>query len=160
MEEITHEKLLDYIDGTLDRHESLQLEEKISKDSSLAQQYQELLQIDSALQHLEIHKPSADMAKRVMVSISNPGIKRSSIYLMIITCLTVICGSYFMAEGMIDLTMLEQISYLSAIESYLPDSINYKLISNSLLFVLTIFGLVIFDKLILRPYFKKRQYAY
>ena len=63
------QQLWDYIDGNLDATQTSAIEEKINSDAAIKFQYTELLNFNSALNHLEIDEPSMSFTRRVMDNI-------------------------------------------------------------------------------------------
>jgi len=159
---ISDEQLLDYIDGTLKPEQVQEIEQRIGDDATLKQRLAELKSVDDIISKVKIQKPSDRFAFNVMQSLDKAPrvIKRGGLFLVIITLLTVLLGSYFIAGGMIDLTAFQDIKYLQQYNQYLPNNIAIKPITNILLFMLTVLSLIILDRTVLKPMFRNRSYQY
>jgi len=161
---ISEELLFDLIDGHLSSEEEKKVYAILEEDAEWMKRFNELKSLDEILKTSNLKSPSENFAENVMVSLENTGlsIKRNGLFIMILSFLTIIAASYYMSAGSIELTGFnndligQQVKeYLPS--SYLPQSINMKVINSILLCGLSIFSLLVFDKAVLQPYFKNKN---
>lgn len=155
-QDITDEKLLDYIDKSLPQEEADHISRLLENNSDLSARWKKLNQVNAVLKHQPLRKTSVNFTASVMKSITDvrPGYKKGGIMILIITVLTILTGSIYMVEGMIDLEVINQLpEYLNA-KNYAPDAVSLKTLNLGLLFLLSILSLLLLDKVVLRPLFK------
>lgn len=155
-QDITDEKLLDYIDQSLATSEAEQITQLLKSNAELRERWKTLSQVDAILEYKSLRKPSSNFSASVMQSIAEvrPGYKKGGIMILIITLITIVAGSVYMVEGMINLEVINQLpDYLNA-KNYAPDAVSLKTLNLGLLFLLSILSLLLLDKVVLRPFFK------
>ena len=155
-QDITDEKLLDYIDKTLTQEEMQQISQLLENNSELAARWKNLSRVNAALEHKPLRRTSFDFTANVMQSIeeARPGYKKGGIIILIITLLTIVAGSVYMVEGMINLEVINQLPDYLNIKDYAPDAVSLKTLNLGLLFLLSILSLLLLDKVVLRPLLK------
>lgn len=155
-QDITDEKLLDYIDKSLSAEETEQVKLLLERNDEIYQRWKELSQVNTLLTHKALRRPSVNFTASVMQSIAEarPGYKKGGIMILLVTLITIIGGSVYMVEGMINLEVINQLpDYLNA-RRYAPDVISLKTLNLGLLFTLSILSLLLLDKVVLRPLLK------
>ncbi len=163
MEKISDEILLEYLDGTLEARETELLRNRLQNDVVLKVRLEELKQADQYLNGV-IDNPSPRFADIVWTKISEaskaPTFRLNGFLIVIASMLTVIAGSYFMTDGIVELNLKIPATvseYVTVPQIELPEGINLKMISQVLLYGLSFLILLILDKAILKPYFRKRK---
>ncbi|UII27460.1 hypothetical protein LVD15_03240 [Fulvivirga maritima] len=165
---ISDELLFDYIDGSLNHADRLMVEEACKK-SPWKERLQELTALDTSL--LSIHdnwaEPAEGFNTSIMKNISayeaTPKTSRRNIILLSALILTCIIGcislsslpaSYYMNQLLIPQEALNNLNI-----NELPKSIaiNLQLVIEGSLFVCALLALILFDRIILKPFFSKRK---
>ncbi|MEM1407163.1 MAG: hypothetical protein AAGG59_10340 [Bacteroidota bacterium] len=166
MDKITDEVLLDYIDGSLIQSEAIRIKAAINANPQLRARLEELRLPD---QHLagSLESPSANFTDAVWSKISQakgnvPKFSLNSFLIVFAAMITVVLGSYFMTDSIIDLDLSLKVpntvtEYVEVPQVEIPQGISLKTVSQILLYSLSFLLLLILDKAILKPYFKKRR---
>lgn len=63
------QQLWDYIDGNLDESQQKAIEKKIETDAEVKTQYEELLKLNLAFEHIDLDEPSMSFTRNVMESV-------------------------------------------------------------------------------------------
>ncbi len=165
MDKITDEILLDYIDGLLPEKEVEQIDAVLEKDTQLRLRIKELKFTDNVLTG-SLDNPSNNFTDlvwgRIAGNSSSKKFSINSLVIVIAAMLTVVLGSYFITDSMMELNVnwrFENIGgYLTIPEELnIKEGINLKLISQILLYATSFLILLLLDRIVLRPYFQKRR---
>ncbi|QSE98939.1 anti-sigma factor family protein [Fulvivirga lutea] len=160
--------LWSYLDNSLSSKEKKELETKLSENKALSLRLEEFKSLTNFTKKNILATPSERFTQIVMSKIDDLGFqpKKSHWLLVITVIMTVIGCSFYISQY--DTTMqLNLPSYeLPLLESYLPSeglnftkNINLDIVSKVLLYSVTFLGLLLFDRAILKPYFKSRRLA-
>ena len=163
--EVTDEVLFDYIDGNLSPGKKELVEGACEEDELLRKRLAELQKLDFMLSQTTA-TPSPTFTDVVWSRLRQaPGnaytYGLNSLLLLLGAVITVIIGSLYIPEGVIqmDLTwVLESTeSYVKTPNLDLTHGIDLKILTQGMLFGLMILALLLLDKALLRPYFKRRR---
>ncbi len=162
-------KLLDYLDGNLTESERLDFEDKISQSKSLQNRLLELKILDSMLTASHrIESPSKKFSHKVLQNLNN--YKRTEIkasksgLLLLVGVITAI----LIAAGMLSLNQFKDLTGSLNLQDYYKKNellklpvipLNGKLIINCILIVASGICLILLDRVILKPYFSKKNKA-
>lgn len=166
MDKITDEVLLDYIDGSLIQSEAIRIKAAINANPQLRARLEELRLPDRHLAG-SLESPSANFTDTVWSKLSQskgnvPKFSLNSFLIVFAAMITVVLGSYFMTDSIIDLDLSLKVpntvtEYVEVPQVEIPQGISLKTVSQILLYSLSFLLLLILDKAILKPYFKKRR---
>ena len=165
MDKITDEVLLDYIDGVLEDNKADFLKKNLLEDEKLHSRFLELKRADEYLSGT-LESPSKNFTDAVWTKISisgeNARFSLNGLLIVLTAMITVVLGSYFITDSIIELdldigipNMLSE--YVKVPQMDMPEGINLKTISQALLYGISFLLLLILDKAILKPYFKRRK---
>lgn len=166
----TDEQLMNYIDGLSDAAEVELIEKALSTDQNTKERYKDLVTANDWLVGQDMIKPSAGFSKNIMQQIASEAalqlessvFKKNGLLILLVSICTVVIGSVFMVDAALELTApkLESMNLFDKIsipQLSLSQTIDFRLLSQASLFLLTILSLMIFDKAILKPYFLRRR---
>ncbi|MEM6524060.1 MAG: hypothetical protein AAGF85_06695 [Bacteroidota bacterium] len=165
MNKITDEVLLDYIDGALDKADEQFIKKQLQSDMQLRARLHDLKKADKHLMGDILH-PSVNFTDTVWKKISNmgsaPRLSLNGLLIVLAAMVTVVLGSYFMTDSIIDINLNVGVpssvtEYVKVPEVELPKGINLKIISQILLYSISFLLLLILDRAILKPYFRRRR---
>jgi len=155
MKNISDEKLLEYIDETLVTSESEEIKKLISEDQSLNKRYSELLEMHLMLKEKPLLTPSESFVEGVIHSLSyrRSRFRKSGLILFIAALTVVIFGSIYIPELVLNFN-LEPLS-LKNFTVEMPGGIDLKQLNIILLSALSFISLILFEKTVLKPLFKR-----
>ena len=160
------DKLLDYLDGRLSADEIQNLENQMVNDEALRTRMEELRTIDITLKELKVEQPSWNFTDRVMaaldqstldkrVSIKNGLLLLSGILIVIgIASLLVSTGVFDGSQTVINLGDLKFSREYIKVPAF---TIQGKLMINVIIFLNVALALIVLDRVILKPFFKRRM---
>jgi hypothetical protein len=170
MKKITEDvddRLLDYLDGKLSGQENIRIENLMESDREVRKRFSELKEIESGLKHLGLERPAKNFTTSVMNRLDDDPIRaafslKNNILLLIGVVLGIGAGAWLLAAGVFDQTQTTfQLPQLPLAQKYmetLPSlKINSKLLINTILLVNLALALLLFDRAILKPLFKRRM---
>lgn len=170
---ITEQQLLNFIDGNCSTDESRKIKDMIESSKVLEAQYNELLFMHKSLSQYPLVSAPDGFRDKVMANLSSKAISieglfdsinRLGLKLLVVVLILIGITVTFVASDSVALnlnglltnttTVLETYNInVSPVNTLLGD----KLILNGLLFVGTVFSLVLFDRVILKPWFSRRN---
>ncbi|MEP2773950.1 MAG: hypothetical protein ABJH05_17480 [Fulvivirga sp.] len=155
MENISDEKLLEFIDGTLVASENEEIKNLIKEDQALSKRYSQFLEIHQMLKEKPLMTPSTGFVDGVIYSLSykRSRFRKSGLILFIAALSVVILGSIYIPELVLNLN-LEPLS-LKNFKIEMPGGIDLKQLNIILLSVLSFISLLLFEKTVLKPLFKR-----
>lgn len=165
MTSITDEILLEYLDGTIPAKEAEYIKEFLENNADLKARLKELKLADQIMMD-KIQTPSPSFTETVLDRIARtahaPVLNMNKFLIVVGAMLTVVLGSYFITDSMIDLdlglnlndTIIEYVN-IPAVD--VPKDVNLKLVNQVFLYSISFLILLIFDRAVLRPYFKRRK---
>ena len=167
---LSDDVLLDYLDGHLSNEEMLTVE-TACKQQPWADRLKELTKLHQSLSFTlsEDHLMATpiNFSESVMASINKTAIvpdaimTRRGFILLITMILMVLGGAFFISNSQLKLSLpnsytSNQLTELIQLDA-LPSSLNIGGFMNALMFALVICSLILLDRLVLKPYFKKRR---
>lgn len=165
---ITDEILLDLIDGRLPKEKADQIRVEISKDPLLRRRYEQLDVLDRVLAEQPLRSPSASFSKQVMANLSkrmaskptmlwSKGLLIAIVVIGIGLVSAVVLLSNFPVSDIIP-TDVQQITFKQNTLTFDPGAfINQQLFFKGLIYLNGFLGLFLFERAILRPFFKNRR---
>jgi anti-sigma factor RsiW len=164
------DRLLEYMDGKLSDDEKLMIENLVQTDHHVRQRLGELQETESVLQLLPLEHPAKNFTDSVMSRLDDYPARasfsvRNSILLLFGIVLSIGLGASLLAMGVLGETQTTfHLMQLPLAEKYFreslpPVTINDKLLLNMILFVNLALALLILDRAILKPFFKRRMEA-
>lgn len=166
---ITDDLLLDYIDGLLDEAQNLRIKHEIGRNDELRERYEYLSKMDDHLQQLTISTPPDTFTSNVMEGLSHSiyQINRKSrfngLLVLMLGVLTVVIGAVFISQGWSDMRFNQYLDISTISEAVkLPSNevslvFDLSIVTQGLLFLIGVLSLLIFDKVVLKPYFRQRR---
>ncbi|MEQ8927351.1 MAG: hypothetical protein RLO81_16140 [Fulvivirga sp.] len=161
--------LWSYLDNSLASKEKEELEAKLSANRDLSLRLEEFRTLTHFTKKNILVTPSESFTQIVMSKIDDLGFKpKKSHWLLVLTVIMTVIGCSFYISQYETTLQLNLPSYeLPLLESYLPaeglniaKNINVDIVSKVLLYSITFLGLLLFDRAILKPYFKSRRLAH
>ncbi len=155
MKNISDEKLLEFIDGNLTSSENQEINRLIKEDQELNSRYSELLEVHQMLKEKPLMTPSTGFVDGVITSLNykRSRFRKSGLILFIAALIVVISGSIYIPDLVLNLN-LEPVS-LRDFKVEIPSGIDLKQINIILLSVLSFISLLLFEKTVLKPLFKR-----
>jgi len=161
------EKLLDYIDGTLNATEKELFEQALKNSHVLQARFEELNLLDSSLRSIKIEQPSKNFTQQVMSKLDQYPIRssnilsRNGILLLIGALLAVGISSLLLAGGVFDgassIDLNQTIIPNKYIQQSLPTiSFNGKMVVNVIILLNLALAFLVLDRAILKPWFERR----
>jgi anti-sigma factor RsiW len=162
------EQLLDYLDGLLPSTERQSLEAQLRQNDALRSRLEELKSVHFLLKDLKIEQPSKNFSSLVMNGLDQtPEVKtlplRSSLMLLAGILIVIGIASLLVSTGVFDgATTIVDLKTFKLPKDYvkldLPAfAIDGKLIVNTIIFLNVALALVVLDRVILKPIFKRRM---
>lgn len=164
--EVQDDLLWSYLDGNLAGAPKKELEEQLERNPQLQSRLNELKELDSFARTNLIISPSANFTQAVMLGIKSVRIKpRRSDWLLIIGVLfATLISTFYITDASWALDLKVPLDVFKPVANYLPsndvninEQIDFSLLSKGLLYLIVFLILLVFDRAILRPYFKNRQ---
>lgn len=165
MDKITDEILLDYLDGSLTEEKAEYVKELLDQDNELKSRLMDLKMADQYMIG-NMDSPSMNFTETVWNRISSSGrtskFSLNGLLIVLAAMITVVLGSYFMTDSIIDLDLNVTVpstvtEYVKVPQIEMPEGVNLKTVSQVLLYSISLLLLLILDKAILKPYFKRRK---
>ncbi len=163
---ITDEELLDFIDNALSEKEKQAIETQLKNNEALKLRYDYLANTEKWVATSIKKSPSVNFTVGIMdkiATIKNP-YRKGDWLIWILALLSIILGSYYISDvtfniGIaLDTSHLPDFKYMNLEDSVsFTQKFNLGLFSKVLLYLLLFLSLMLFDKTVLRPYFKNRQ---
>jgi hypothetical protein len=163
---ITDEQLFDFIDGNTSEKDQKRINELLEQDTEFKKRFDAISNFELQLKNKMLQTPSPNFTEIVMGKISllkNP-YKKGDWMIWIVTLLSVICVSFFLSDIDIKLDLDIQSNLLDGINIYeqpinlnINEEIDLTLLNKGLLYTLLILALLLFDKTVLRPFFRNRH---
>lgn len=161
------DKLLAYIDGTLDDAETAQVRELLQRDLTSKERYDELLAADNLLHQFAFSEQPSPAFTNTVMSRLHEMPKRSSIRVSIILLVGILTGvgivAGFVSVGLFDGAMtVFDINHLNEFQDYkIPVTLptvpfDAKILMNGILLFNVFLALIILDRTVLKPFFRKR----
>ena len=169
---ITEQQLLDLIDGKCSTTESRVIKDSLEASSTLSARYQELCYMHEALLKHNVVKTPKDFLENVMAGIKSKrliveglfdSINKAGKKIFIVMIMLMMCTVYFASIDSISLDFSKLLTKSIALNTLKIDVsaigklFNDKIIINGFLFVGTVISLVLFDRVLLRPWFEARK---
>lgn len=155
MKNISDEKLLEFIDETLVASEREEIRKLINEDQAISKRYSEFLEMHQMLNEKPLMTPSAGFVDGVIYSLSykRSRFRKSGLILFILALSVVILGSIYIPDLVLNLD-LDPLS-LRNFKVEMPGGIDLKQLNIILLSVLSFISLLLFEKTVLKPLFKR-----
>lgn len=160
MDKITDEVLLNYIDGLLPEAQVEQVEAVLERDTKIRDRINALKLADSLMKESMEH-PAVGFTEKVWGNIAGARtvykFDPNSFLIIFSALLTVFLGSYFITDSMVEMNLWNLENYIQMPELNILEEVNFKLLSQILLYILSFLILLLLDRIFLRPYFKRRR---
>ncbi|MDH5604019.1 MAG: hypothetical protein OEY51_08765, partial [Cyclobacteriaceae bacterium] len=154
-------------DRTLSEKEKQRIMENIKENEDLLEEYHLLHKLDSHLQKTDFSVPSPSFVDQVMQKVSvaefylPKTLQRQGLYLFtgVLICLFIMAlffdslDSFTLFNSLKEITLFDRSLNLSSIVKYL--NVNY--LVQGLMFAAFILSMLVFDTVVLRPWFQKRR---
>jgi len=165
---ITDEILLDLIDGRFSKEKADQIWLLIDEDSQIRKRYNELNSVDEALIDQPLKNPSTLFGERVMANLTKRFESKTFSFRSngLLIAFGVIAGGLISAIVLLsnfpvtDIipTSVKQITFQENTITFDPGSyINQDLFFKGLIYLNGFLGLFLFERAVLRPFFKQRR---
>lgn len=169
---ITEQQLLNFIDGKCSTDESRKIKDMIESSKALEAQYNELLFMHKSLSQYPLVSAPDGFRDKVMANLSSKAISieglfdsinRLGLKLLVVVLILIAITVTFVASDSVALNLNNLLTNATVFDTYdvnvspVNTLLGDKLILNGLLFVGTVFSLVLFDRVILKPWFLKRN---
>lgn len=165
-EHIDDDLLWTLIDGNLTPDQRVELEGRLANDKALSNRLKELRQLNDLAKTAMVKSPVEGFTMKIMSQLESrvTNSRRSDWWLLVAVLFTVFFGGYYMSQFDTNLSMMLDVSELPRLNQYVDilnfnDTINLDIISKGLLYGTLLLALVLFDKIVLNPFFKKRRLA-
>jgi hypothetical protein len=164
MQQQVEGKLLDYIDGNLSDDETQKLEAMLLKDEALRSCLKELKMVDFYLKALKVEQPTLNFTDQVMKAVdAQPVSENISPWMgklllagiLTVSLLTSLLVSSGFFDGIATLPDLDNINYFNF--SMPVINISGKLMINIIIFLNVALALLVLDRAVLKPFFKRRM---
>ena len=155
MKDINDEQLLDFIDGTLSQSENDEIKNQIKTSNALNKRYTELLEVHQLLANKPLRKTSDQFIAHLIHDLDHQRsrFRKSGFILLLAGLSIVIISSIFLTDFVIDLNIKPL--KLQEIKLNMPEGVDLKQLNMILLSVLSFISLLLFEKTILKPLFKR-----
>jgi anti-sigma factor RsiW len=171
MKKISHhmeESLLNYLDGKLSDAERQKVEDQLKQDETLRLRFEELQAVNFFLKGLKVEQPSKNFTTLVMNNLDQaPATQRFSLnsFLLLAGILMAIgIASLLVSSGVFDgaTAIVDLNNDADSMQQYIKFSlptfiIQGKLIMNIIIFLNVALALVVLDRVILKPFFRRRM---
>lgn len=162
------EKLLEYIDGTLNVTEKELFEQALKNSPALQARFEELNHLDSSLRTIKLEQPSKNFTQQVMSKLDQYPIRssnllsRNGIFLLIGVLMAVAIGSLLLSAGVFDGTSSIDLNQTIIPNKYIQQSLptisfNGKLVVNIIILLNLALAFLVLDRAILKPWFERRS---
>lgn len=155
MKNISDEELLDFIDKALPLSERKTIELRIEKDEAIKKRYHELLEVHMMLSNKPLHHPSEAFVDRIVHSLDHhkSRFRKSGFVLFLAALSIVLIGAVYLPDLVLNLN-IKPIK-LHDFQVKMPQGVDLKQLNIILLSALSFISLLLFEKTVLKPFFKR-----
>ena len=162
------DKLLEYIDGKLQGSELDSFESLINQDTNLSNRLEELRLMNTLMHQIKIDQPSKNFTSRVMSNLSRQPVYnllsiRNGIFILAGVLITIGIASYLISIGTFDnTTTVIDLNTINIAKKYIDKQLptlpfDGKIMVNIIIMLNLALVFVVLDRIILKPYFRRRM---
>jgi hypothetical protein len=162
------DKLLEYIDGKLQTSELESFEALLNQDADLSNRLEELRSMNSLMRQIKIDQPSRNFTDLVMSNLDRKPVRnllsiRNGIFLIVGVLVTIGIAAYLISIGTFDnTTTVIDLNTIDISKKYINKQLptlpfNGKIMVNIIIMLNLALVFVVLDRIILKPYFRRRM---
>lgn len=162
------DKLLEYIDGKLQPSERESFESLLNQDTNLSNRLEELRSMNALMRQIKMDQPSKNFTERVMSNLSQKPVTtllsiRNGIFLLIAVLATIGIAAYLISIGTFDnTTAVIDLNTINIPKKYFDKQLpslpfDGKIMLNIIIMLNLALVFVVLDRLILKPFFRRRM---
>jgi anti-sigma factor RsiW len=162
------ESIFNYLDGSLSDSERKELEVQLNQDDVLRTRFEELQAVHVFINELKIEQPSGNFTSVVMSNLdqvpdtTTRAFSLNSILLLAGILMAVGIASLLVSAGVFDGAAVVDLNNVDLTQKYFKFSIptfiiQSKLIVNIIIFLNVALALIVLDRSVLKPFFRRRM---